>query len=296
MQDVPASTQRAARQLFLEANVLINDSLFGKAVAKYKQALDLWDHPAFHYNLAIAQINLDQPVIAFGNFQRALRYGNGPLGPGKYKEGRNYLTLLQNQLARLEVICRTPGGKVTIDGELLLQCPGSRQIMLKAGGHQLVASKPDRLPRVEQLVLAAGQEIQHVVEFEQYKRVRRWPTWIPWSVLGFGAVTIAGAGMVNWRASVRLSEAYAEFAEKCRTECDESTQDELLGRLDRTETRQQVSFIVVGVGAVSVLTGALLLYLNRERLVRLQEDSAEAVTVRPALSLGGGQVSVIWHF
>jgi hypothetical protein len=55
---VPMERRIAARDIFMEANQFMKDTLFAKAAAKYKKALALWDNPAFHYNLAIAQINL----------------------------------------------------------------------------------------------------------------------------------------------------------------------------------------------------------------------------------------------
>src|SRR2546423_895823 len=59
---VQPTEQRAALQMFHDGNVFLNDGLFAKAGDKYKEALKHWDHPAIHYNLALAQMNLDQPI------------------------------------------------------------------------------------------------------------------------------------------------------------------------------------------------------------------------------------------
>src|SRR5438128_85746 len=64
---VAEAEQKAALGLFREANILLNDGLFARAADQYRAALKHWDHPAIHYNLALALVNLDQPVDAFDN-------------------------------------------------------------------------------------------------------------------------------------------------------------------------------------------------------------------------------------
>src|SRR5687768_7442231 len=57
--------QQAAQVAFREGNVQLNNGLFVQAVDKYRSALTHWDHPAIHYNLALALLNLDQPIEVF---------------------------------------------------------------------------------------------------------------------------------------------------------------------------------------------------------------------------------------
>ena len=59
---VSKERQEAAWEVFREGNALLKDSLFAKAADKYREALKSWDHPAIHYNLALALVNLDQPT------------------------------------------------------------------------------------------------------------------------------------------------------------------------------------------------------------------------------------------
>ena len=54
VEGVPQETRIAANRIFLEANSLMREGLFARAAEKYREALALWDHPGFHYNLAIA--------------------------------------------------------------------------------------------------------------------------------------------------------------------------------------------------------------------------------------------------
>jgi hypothetical protein len=51
---ISMETRARARDIFTEGNRLMAIPLFAPAAKKFKEALALWPHPAFHYNLAIA--------------------------------------------------------------------------------------------------------------------------------------------------------------------------------------------------------------------------------------------------
>src|SRR5204862_5516188 len=72
---VSQDAQKQALVLFDEGNRLFENSEHAAALAKYREALKIWDHPAIRYNAAVALINLDQPLAAHDNLELALRYG-----------------------------------------------------------------------------------------------------------------------------------------------------------------------------------------------------------------------------
>ena len=74
---VPVSDREAARDLFLEGNRLFKIPLFTKAAEKYVAAIEKWKHPAFYFNLALAQLNLGQEVEAHENLKQARREFHG---------------------------------------------------------------------------------------------------------------------------------------------------------------------------------------------------------------------------
>ena len=78
---VPEDARRQALGLFEEGNKLFESSEHAAALAKYREALKVWDHPAIRYNAAVALINLDQPLAANENLELALRYGEAPFSP-----------------------------------------------------------------------------------------------------------------------------------------------------------------------------------------------------------------------
>src|SRR5258707_466030 len=72
-QGVPLATRQAAQARFMKGNQLFMVPLFAQAVEQYIAALSQWKHPAFYFNLALAQLNLGQDVEARDNFEQALK-------------------------------------------------------------------------------------------------------------------------------------------------------------------------------------------------------------------------------
>ncbi|TMQ05930.1 MAG: hypothetical protein E6J90_47640 [Deltaproteobacteria bacterium] len=74
---VSEDEQEVARSLHAEGNAEFAELRFAQALAKYKEALRHWDHPAIRFNIAVSLINLDQPVEAKDNLERSLTYRAG---------------------------------------------------------------------------------------------------------------------------------------------------------------------------------------------------------------------------
>src|SRR5262245_34456368 len=151
--------------------------------------------------MAICLINMRQPLTAWDHLQRALRFGDAPLGKRLYDEGMTYVAVLESSLAQLTVRSLQPGIKVMVDGVEALDGPGEHTMKLLAGKHQLVASRPGYITSSRALDLAAGKPaleqialVPEKVRLDNYER--RWAWWVPWSVEAGGAVlAIAATGI-----------------------------------------------------------------------------------------------------
>src|SRR5262245_49460818 len=139
--DVSEDAQKQALLVFEEGNKLFENSEHAAALAKYREALKIWDHPAIRYNAAVALINLDQPFAANENLELALRYGEAPFNAETFQQALTYRKLLHGQLAELKVTCAEPGADVALDGTPLFTAPGEAARWLLPGAHQLVARK-----------------------------------------------------------------------------------------------------------------------------------------------------------
>src|SRR5262249_22511020 len=138
-------------------NKLFEDSQHAAALAKYREALKVWDHPAIRYNAAVALIQLDQPLAAHENLELALRYGDEAIGAENHQQALTYRKLLLGQLAELKVACAEPGADVALDGQPLFVAPGEASRRLLPGSHQLVARKAGFLPATRALSLLPGR-------------------------------------------------------------------------------------------------------------------------------------------
>src|SRR3954466_15049354 len=95
---VAVATRSQAREVFLEGNRLFKIPLFSQAVEKYGEALDKWKHPAFYFNLAIAELNLGQYLEARDHLVRAMAYGADPLRADRFDEAKKQLVEVERHL------------------------------------------------------------------------------------------------------------------------------------------------------------------------------------------------------
>jgi uncharacterized membrane protein len=299
---VSPEQRSAARALLAEGNRLIKVPLFAQAAAKYREALAAWDHPALHYNLGIAQLNLVRLTEAYESFQESLRHGPGPLGQEKFEQARAYLALLETRLARVEVVCNIAGAEVALDGERLFIGPGAHEHVVSPGRHQLVASAAGHVPDTEQIALSPGERVRYVLVprslDDMARRERRWAVWKPWAAVVAGAGLIAGAGYLDARSSRGFDRFDEGFEAECLPRgCQGSEIVGLVAQKDAAEVRQGVALGLYVAGGTALAVGAALVYFNRERLVERNQPSGIAnVSVAPMVTPSGGGVSATVQF
>jgi len=291
---VPPEQQDQALGLFKEGNQLFEASQHAAALAKYREALKLWEHPAIRYNAAVALINLDQPLAALEDLERALRYGDAPLGADTYQQALTYRKLLLGQLAELKVSCAEQDAEITLDGQPLFAGPGEVVRRLLPGTHQLVARKTGFLTETRSLVMLPGKPSQEQLVLRDFrslptKTVRRWPAWKPWAVVGGGALLVI-LGVPVMADAVNNVHAYeAEVAHSCSGGCDPGTlSPAAVAALDRSRVENVVAISLFSVGAALTATGLTLLFLNQPRVVPVEEQSHAWLTPL----LGRGQVGL----
>ncbi len=284
---VSAPDQELALGLFRDANVLFEQSQYSQALGRYREALKTWDHPAIRFNTAVALINLDQPLEAFENLEAALRFGDAPFDGDTFKQAQLYRKLLGGQVAEIEVVCAEPGAEVLLDGERLFIGPGSNRRRLKPGPHQLVARKDGFLTETAVLQLESGVLHRQDVTLArpsaaQLKLVRRFPVWVPWSVLGAGVVIAVIGAPLMASAQASFNTFDSDLARLCPEGCAQSTLPRTI--LDvRSAGRVENGFAIgmFAVGGAMVATGVVLLSLNG-----LRSESEPTFALVPVLGPG----------
>ncbi|ACY13681.1 conserved hypothetical protein [Haliangium ochraceum DSM 14365] len=296
-QGVPMERRAEAREHFQEGNRLVQVPLFANAAEKYKQAIEIWPHPAFFYNLTIAQINLVQPVEAYGSIQRALAYEGDGLGEDKLRQAREYERLLSEQLGHVDIACAEPDAELRLDGRVVFVGPGRYRGVVLPGEHQLVAEKAGYVTETRTLVLSPGQRVAERIAMRRPLRPvteRYMPAWIPWATLGASAAVFAGALYVDDRASSQLALFNDVFPGECPRGCPEEVAPDRTAEIDRAQGTRTNAVRLYVAGGIIAATGVTLLYLNRERVV--QREQPGDIAAMPILGRGVAGVSARVRF
>jgi tetratricopeptide (TPR) repeat protein len=279
---VAPADEKAAEAAFREGNDRLSDGLALKAAESYRKALARWDHPAIHYNLALALINLDQPIEVHEHLTKALQYGPEPLEKDKYDHGKEYLKLVEGQLADIEVQCEKVGAKVSVDGKEVFVAPGKFASKVRVGKHTFFADKEGYNARVETPFVGAGEtfrinlKVYTTPELTRYSR--KWDrAWVPYTVLGGGVAFVAAGAILQALAQ----NDYDDFNQKVR-DCDMPTQaceiskhKEITDVRDSADSKRTMGFVGYGIGAAAIATGAALVYINRNRPYQITPEELE---------------------
>jgi hypothetical protein len=317
---VTKEQRRQAARLFEDANEDLEASLPDKAVDKYRQALKLWPHPAIHYNLAMALIPLKQPVAVVEHLEKAIEHGLKGLNnqADKLAQAKQFLEVHLGQVANVEVSCQKVGAKVSVDNRHVFTVEKGKPNIYKGrvaiGKHTFVAEKPGFATPVDSPLIGPREtfriELQLFTadELKRYKRL--WPkrTWAPWIVIGGGALI----GLVGGGLQLSATSSYRQFNTELRRcsddvgglSCDASGFTSLR---DSGNLKHTLGTVGYGVAAAAVVTGGLLLYLNRRvsylittdeyrmELLRKQrqQQQTKAITLAPLVGPGMGGAVVM---
>jgi tetratricopeptide (TPR) repeat protein len=276
--------QKANAKVLLDAgNALLLDKNYLEALQRYTAAITVWDHPAIHFNRVRCLIQLGRNLEAFESLERALQYGAAPLEETVYSEAIAYQKLLGSQVGRIAVSCTQADVKLTLDGKPLASCPTQVTRRVLAGPHQIVGTKQGLLPRTVELVVIGAEDHELAIKLDPLAKgariVHRWPTYLPWTVFG-GGLALAGAGaLFVYLGNEQMKLFDANVLDRCTGNCQPGELDDVMYLKRGAEVRSGIGVSLLVTGGASVVTGAVLIYLNRGRTV--YPESLPAVTPIP---------------
>jgi len=293
---VSEAEQKTAFELFDNGNREFAESHTAQALQSYREAIQHWDHPSIRYNIAVCLIDLNQPLEADENLERSLAFGESALPAAQYREALRYQKLLAAQLARIAITAQQPGMEITLDGKLLFTAPGSVDRKLLPGEHEIVASSAGFSTRSRRLVLVAGKSTAYHVDGLEPVSIptlesRRWPVWIPWSVLAAAGVAVAGGTWSYASASHNFDNYNRVIASRCTQRC---TPEMLAGFADlhryehRGDVEEVVAISLFVAGGVALATGVAGLVLNQPRLAHAPRPTVEATATGITAGLAWG--------
>jgi len=300
---VTPEQQTLARQLFRDATTHHYAGLFGQAAEEYRRAVQAWPHPIIHYNLALAQIALDQLVEADEHLEKALEHGLDGLAGDlqKFEYATQKRAALGRRLATVAVTCRIAGARVSIDKEYVFTVEHGMPRTVKRrirvdpqAVHQFSAELPDGEVVIVRRAIGPGETVPIAVE-EQLEHRRPWKamTWQPWAVLAVGVQLGVAGGVLEWSAQRRY-EKHDRAVAQCPT-CDPKAFAPLRERGDLQRTLGIVSY---GLAGVALVTGGLAAYLNRPVARRIKHDSRarKQLSLSPLVAPDGGGALVMGSF
>jgi hypothetical protein len=288
--------QKAAAQAKLEAgNQLFLKQQYKEALEAYDSAIKSWDHPAIRFNIVRCMIQLDRPVEATDNLALALKYGAEPLEDTVYNEALNYQKLLAKQIGNLEVTCSQQGAKLTLDGQTLMDCPGTQKRRVAPGPHGIVATKDGYLTKEMRLEVTGGEDEKVDVKLipldKAAKVVHRWPTWIPWVVFGGGVTLATFGGVLQFMAAGRMNDYDQSVGTQCMiTGCSPAMLEEngLADDKRSAESLNTAGVTLISVGIAGAVAGGVMLFMNRGRTVYEEPPKAGGPTVGVVPTRDGG--------
>lgn len=310
---VSVEQQKTALDAFAEGNEQLNFGAFGEAVKHYRRALQSWKHPAIYYNMALALMNLDQPVEVYESLTEAIKYGEAPLEKDKFDNAKQYLVVWSKQIAEIEVTCKKEGAKVSVDGKEVFTVKkgetGVYRGRVRIGKHTFVAEKPGYNAQVNAPFIEPGQKFR--IELELYtadeltRYRRRWnATWMPYAVIGGGLLIGGGAALMHQSANT----TYADF-DAAIASCNEASMNggcmvspDLTSMRDDGDRKKLLGYVGYGLAGATVLTGLVLVVLNRETSYEITADQYRAeqaklnVSFSPLVAPGTAGAMVFGRF
>lgn len=292
---VTDAQKQAAQTLLEQGNALFLDKKFSAALEKYKEAVAAWDHPAIRFNMVRCLIQLEKPVEASDSLELALRFGGAALEDTVYREALNYQKLLATQIGDLEISCTQAGVKVSLDGQALAACPNTTKRRAIVGQHMIVGTKDGFLTKTVEAIVTGGKQQKVAVSLVPLetaaKITHRWPGWVPWSVFGGGLAVAGFGGVLQLQASSTMRSYDKQVSRNCsEMHCDPNDPTMLDTSDKRSAERLNVIAIsVMSVGAAAVITGGVMLYLNRGRTV-YEKSVEKAAYIDVVPQPGGGYV------
>lgn len=284
-QSVTDATRTAAREAFLEGNRLFKIPLFSRAVEKYSEALDKWKHPAFYFNLALAQINLGQYLEARENLEQALKYGAEPLRADRFEEAKKQLVEVQRHLGRIRVSCPTPGAEITLDGVTLFTGPGNHEAWVTAHAHEVTARRPEYATQARRVTVAPGARESVDLPLRKLIEDRPWAVWKPWAVVGAGVGLAAASGALHALSAHDFKTYDSGFPKLscantgCTDQAIDQENPQLSSRLSRARLEQKIAVGGYIAGGAVIAAGVALLYLNRPHLLEREDANPNAAGV-----------------
>jgi len=295
-QGVPQDKQTQASALYEQGNQLFAQQAHAPALAKYKEAIALWDHPLIRFNMAVTEVRLERILDAADDLERALRYGDKPFKPELYQQALDYQALLKGRVGFVEASCDQPNARLLLDGKPWIDCPGTQKLRVLAGVHAIVGEKQGFLTASTKIVVDGGKTVSRKIALVPLDSavVLEYPyrRWIPWTMTAVGLLVGLGGAGTWYLGRNEFDQFQTDYNTQCQTGCEPNLTDPshraLADERDSAALKGQAGIGMMAVGGVVAITGIVLAIMNRPERV--------LPNVEVAPHGDGAMTTVGWHF
>ncbi|XYI03249.1 hypothetical protein ACMHYB_27205 [Sorangium sp. So ce1128] len=278
---VSEERKQRAIELFAQARELHRQMMLGEARAKYEEALAQWEHPDLRFYLGRVLKTMGLPLLAHESLRLSMRWGPGSLEPEDDAEARALMQeLVARELAVMELRCDEPGAAVLLDGKPWFVGPGIAERFLMPGEHLITVKKEGYIPLTATVVTYAGARASRVLSVDRVVTERPWAAWVPWSFIGAGAALGVAGVVLQWRAGEHMAAAEQQFEASCGLRCGPVRSREY----SRSRTESHVAVGLYVAAGATLATGAALVFLNRPRSYRVDDQSGVKIEMVPGAS------------
>ncbi|HEU5077506.1 MAG TPA: PEGA domain-containing protein [Polyangiaceae bacterium] len=298
----PETVKRAGSH-FERGLQLYNDAEYRLALIEFERAYQLVPNYKVQYNIAQVSIQIGRYARAVHALEQYLKDGGADVSPERRAQVENDLKMLAGRTARVNILSNVQGAEILLDETTVAQVPMTEKLLIDAGEHRLTVRARGYQPRVEQVTLAGGDDVEFSFDLTEVKKedpvvivkeVQKpgdqapvedeFPYitvgWVTTGVLAAGAVT---AGVVGLSAKNDLDDL-------AQPDPDQDP-EQVKREQDAAKKKAQDCFLAADIlTGAAVVAGAASLYFT---IVGASEDSpdddakdvAKGFSVRPGVGL-----------
>lgn len=276
----PENAQRAANLHRARGDELFAAHDYAAAVVAYTESLEIWNNPVTRLQLAITLLRLDRYSRAADELESAMQYGDGPFTPEQRSELQSYTKLVAGSVGTIEAECTQANASISLDGTPWFTCPATQSRRVDVGEHVIAASQRGYHARSQTVRIIGGSSTRVHIDLrsfdDAYETQHRYPTWLPPTLVGAGAVTMI-VGLLVARSGWSMMDDYdRRIAQECSVNgcnLDDPALAELTDLRDRAQTRDSIGTWTM-VGGAAVLVSGVVLYFTNTETRRLRVDAS----------------------
>ena len=266
------------------------------ALQRFQQSYDLRPGWKALNGMALVYQQQGKYVEAIESYERLLGEFGATLNEGQLATVRRRVGELEARVGVAVLTLVQDGTFVTIDGREIKRTGAETRVRLLPGRHTLVATLDGHETLSLRIDARAGVATPVAVELaaERVKVVerpvrfeRRYPTWVPWAMLGGGVALAVGGGALHYSGVQDIDAFDRLVANRVPVGSAPVAVPESLRRSG--EVKQVAAVSLYAVGGAALVTGLVLVYFNRPHPV---EGPARTTRV----FFGGTSVGVVVDF